>query len=838
MRRVALKIRATCVGYTSSSLRAVACGAGRFAMSAATLFAAPAVALLGILSLAQPAAAQDPAAQDPLSIKGQSMSSSAFPKTPGGMFGGKPKLDKTQPLHLQGDQLIYDTKGNKVIARGNVEIFYNNNILRADEVIYDQNANTLSASGNVELKEANGNIIRADRYTLTDDFRDGFVQSLSVVAKDESKITADRAQRREGNVTEFSNGRYTACKPKPGDPPLWCIGAKKIIHDQTEKTITYQDASFELFGVPIFYVPYFQHADPTVKRKSGFLIPGYGSSGDLGTFTEVPYFFNLAPNYDLLFHPTYMTKQGVLWQLDWRHRLENGRYNIKVAGIDQDGDDLPLADEARRRELDGWRGSVETKGEFSLGSWWRAGWDLTLESDDSFRRFYKLDSILLTERINKIYLEGISDRNYLGVNIYDMRGLTQLDTPEAEAVVHPQIDQKYIFDQPVLGGELSFDNNAYSLSRRNVGAFNTTESANSNVTKLTSEVKWRRKLTDGVGISYTPFAEARGDVYQLNNYFDPESQLVRNDDTIVRGVATGGATVSYPWVANTATASHVIEPIGQIVARQASVTQERLPNEDARSLVFDDTNLFDTDKFSGFDRIETGTRANVGLQYTFQANNGGYARLLAGQSFHLAGENAFADKGLDTDLVPVISPLSGLQNDKSDYVVGFYVAPIDIFRVISQARFDEDSLELRRADVGASFTMGRVTTQATYSFSDATLYRDKIDPETSKLFEDQQDIVGSAGFRISDRWTVFGAMRYDLDRGERLTDSVQLRYGDECFALSLTYNETFITDPDREITPDQTVMLRFEFKNLGEYKYKTDVLDHTYGNDERAGLNN
>ena len=215
-----------------------------------------------------------------LSLDGKQTSS--FPKTPGGMFGPKPKLDKTQPLHLQGDQLIYDTKGNRVIARGNVEIFYNNNILRADEVIYDQGANTLSASGNVELKEANGNIVRADRYTLTDDFRDGFVQSLNVVTKDESRISADRAVRREGNVTEFQNGKYTACKPKPGEPPLWCIGAKKIIHDQSEATITYQDAQFEIYGVPIFYLPYFQHADPSVKRKSGFLIPDYGNSTDLG----------------------------------------------------------------------------------------------------------------------------------------------------------------------------------------------------------------------------------------------------------------------------------------------------------------------------------------------------------------------------------------------------------------------------------------------------------------------------------------------------------------------------------------------------------------------------
>ncbi|MDO9382934.1 MAG: LPS-assembly protein LptD [Hyphomicrobiaceae bacterium] len=784
------------------------------------------------------ASVQPAAAQQPLSVEQATAgpSAAAFPKTPGGMFGGKPKLDKTQPLHLQGDQLIYDTKGNKVIARGNVEIFYNNNALRADEVIYDQSANTLAASGNVELKEANGNIIRADRYKLTDDFRDGFVESLSVVTKDESRITADGATRREGNVTEFTNGKYTACKPKPGDPPLWCIGARKIIHDQAAQTITYQDAQFELFGVPIFYAPYFQHADPTVKRKSGFLIPNYGTSGDLGTFVETPYFFNLAPNYDLLFHPSYLSKQGVLWQLDWRHRLENGQYNIKLAGIEQDGDDLPdtfLSDQ-RRRELDGWRGSVETKGRFSLGSWWTAGWDATFESDDSFRRFYKLDSILLTERVNRAYLEGISDRNYLGINIYDMRGLTNFDTPQAEAVVHPQIDQNYIFEQPALGGELSIANNAYSLSRNDADNVSNTQ----NVTKLTSEVKWRRKFTDAIGISYTPFGELRGDVYQLNDYFDPIAEELESSDTVTRGVATGGATVSYPWVANTASASHVIEPIGQVVARQAEVSQERLPNEDAKSLVFDDTNLFDTDKFSGFDRIETGTRANVGVQYTFQANSGGYARVLAGQSFHLGGENSFADPGIDPDGVPVFSPITGLQNDRSDYVLGFYVAPTDIFRVISQTRFDEDSLDLRRADVSARFAFGPLTTQATYTFQDATLYYDEnLGVSEDPLRQDQQDIIASAGLKLSDRWTVFGAMRYDLDDGQRLTDSIQLRYGDECFAVSLSYNETFIIDPERELAPDQTVMLRFEFKNLGEYKYKTDALDHTYGTDDKSAFN-
>ena len=116
-------------------------------------------------------------------------------------------------------------------------------------------------------------------------------------------------------------------------------------------------------------------------------------------------------------------------------------------------------------------------------------------------------------------------------------------------------------------------------------------------------------------------------------------------------------TIAYPWVANTAGGSHVIEPIGQIIARQATVRQDNLPNEDAQSLVFDDTNLFEVTKFSGYDRIETGTRANVGLQYTFQSNGGGYARVLAGESFQLAGDNPYTNPGIDAVRQPDVHAL-------------------------------------------------------------------------------------------------------------------------------------------------------------------------------------
>ncbi len=285
------------------------------------------------------------------------------------MVGPSRNIDKSQPLYLQGDELIYDTGGNKVIARGNVEIFYNNYILTADQVVYDQSANTLTAVGNVMLKEPNGNIVRADRYTLTDDFRDGFVSQLSIVAADDTRIAAEKATRRGGNTTVFTNGRFTPCKTTDGMPPLWCLSAATVVHDQAAATISYQDAQFELFGVPILYTPYFEHADPSVKRKSGFLMPQPTISDKLGYSTTIPYYFALAPNYDFTFYPMISSRQGILWQGEWRHRTENGQYYIKGTGIDQDSADLPSSI-ADRDQYDGWRGSLDTKGLFNR---WRAG---------------------------------------------------------------------------------------------------------------------------------------------------------------------------------------------------------------------------------------------------------------------------------------------------------------------------------------------------------------------------------------------------------------------------------------------------------------------------------
>jgi LPS-assembly protein len=267
----------------------------------------------------------------------------------------------------------------------------------------------------------------------------------------------------------------------------------------------------------------------------------------------------------------------------------------------------------------------------------------------------------------------------------------------------------------------------------------------------------------------------------------------------------------------------VIEPTAQLIVRQGSVDQQHLPIEDAKSLIFDDTLLFDIDKFSGYDRMETGTRANVGVQYTFQSNGGGYLRAVFGQSFQLAGTNPYTDPGLDPTLKFNFNPTSGLQTDRSDYVAGVYLSPVAGLGLISQARFDERDWSLRRQDTGLTGSYGPLTGTVAYTYT-------TFDPVTG-LLDKQDEIMTTLGLKLTTNWTVLGSLRYDLDGHNIIQDSIGLKYADECFVLSATYIETLVDNAALDLRPDRTVMLRFELKNIGAYSYNS---SHIFG-DQNLG---
>jgi LPS-assembly protein len=327
---------------------------------------------------------------------------------------------------------------------------------------------------------------------------------------------------------------------------------------------------------------------------------------------------------------------------------------------------------------------------------------------------------------------------------------------------------------------------------------------------LIVEANWRRQMIDGIGQVFTPFAQLRGDIYGVNGIgrgLDGSEDFVDDEkegsSAILRGVALGGVEYRYPFVASTGNITHVVEPIGQIIGRPDTAgNQQEIPNEDALSLVFDDTILFDLDKFSGYDRIETGTRANVGGRYTAQFASGAYGRAVFGQSYQIAGDNEF-----DTDFYRT----AGLATDQSDYVGGLYVQASSYLGFSAQSRFDEQNFSVQRTDVSSWARYGPARVKVNYA--DVTSEPGLADDRP------REEIVTAGTLAVTEYWSLLGNFRYDLALDQTITDGLGLRYQDDCFLVDLTYQRSFIEDQD--IRPDERFLVNVSLKYLGSYSYST-----------------
>ena len=295
--------------------------------------------------------------------------------------------------------------------------------------------------------------------------------------------------------------------------------------------------------------------------------------------------------------------------------------------------------------------------------------------------------------------------------------------------------------------------------------------------------------------------ETRGDIYQID---DPKADNpnVIEKSTVLRGTGAVGVTYEYPWLSRTANGAHTFSPIAQFIARPDHIEQKSIPNEDAKSLIFTDALLFEVDKASGYDRSETGTRTNLGVQYTYQANGGGYLRAIFGESIHIAGRNPFT---LGT----------GLDQTRSDYVTGLYYEPSTMFRFLAQTRFDQQTLDVARSDLFAYVGYGPIQATVNYAYN----RKNPADQATGipALFVSKEELLGNLQLKLTDHWYLIGSVRYDIEQNRALQDTIGIKYLDECFMLTTTYTETFYTD--RDVKPDKQFMVRFELKHLGGFNY-------------------
>jgi LPS-assembly protein len=570
------------------------------------------------------------------------------------------------PVALVADTVEYDTTTGQVTATGNVEIYYGERTLTADKIVYDNTTGRIGAEGNIVLRDASGATVFADFADLDAELRDGLVRGARSVLGENIKLSAAEAHRIDARFNTLTKAVYSPCKVCANDPvPLWRIRARRVIHDEAEKVIHYEDATLDVMGVPIVWLPWFSHPDPTVTRASGFLVPEFRQSSVYGLGAQVPYYWVIDDYSDVTFNPLITSNDGVIGALEYRRDFEAGPFEIagSLTRNDYEGSDE-------------FHGHIEARGLFNLDDGFRWGFDGIAATDDGFlRRFDFSDEDRLT---SELFLRRYQDSGFVDATAVYFQSLRDDESEGQIPIALPDFDARHEMPGLFLGGDLGvFASSAVLLRGKGVDDG-----------RVSIGADWDRRRILPSGLSLRGFAEVRGDIFVKDDFGGI------NSATDFRFSPLAGVEARFPLIhTESSGVAHVLEPIAQAIIAPYGVNQSSITNEDSQVTEFDETNLFDTSHFTGFDAFEEGPRLNLGLRYERISPSGLNFDASAGRVLRFRGADEFSNG-------------SGLRDAASDWV-GAWSAGYDPYITVRQRLRIRDDFTITRNEIGAELTFGR-----------------------------------------------------------------------------------------------------------------------------------
>ncbi len=697
------------------------------------------------------------------------------------------------PALITADELTYEEELGIVTASGNVEIAQGTRILLADNVSYNQTTEVVTAAGNVSLLNENGDVYFSEYAELTGDLQEGFIQGVrALLADGVTRVAAARGIRTSGNRTVFEDSVYSPCEPcreNPEHPPLWQLSARKVIHDKEAREVRYRDATFDIFGVPVFYTPYFEHPDPTVRRKSGLLTPSFKSSDFLGLQASIPYYWAIDDNVDVTITPTLTTEQNPYLNLEYRQLFPNGSISIQGSGTIAD-----RQDRAGKLVEDTVRGHIDASGRFTLNSRWRTGFDVFRLTDDTYDQLYDVPVPETRARVKtNAFLEGFGGRNYFAANTFAYQSLRSNEDDALQPFVVPELDFSYLSEPLIANSLISADANLLYLTREK----------GRQVARASLVTGWTLPYTSDWGDVWTLRGTLQTDGYwtEGNDASNPNAIDPVNPDggeAAWRAFPQASIEWRYPWVVQSGGWEQIIEPIGQFVAAPNGQWFNRggIPNEDSLDFEFDDTTLFASSRFPGVDRVDTGLRASYGLQYSVYSGRETFSQLFLGQSWRLSETDIFAEG-------------SGIEDSGPSDIVGRVVfSPIQELYTAYRFRLDQDTLDPQLHEVSASAGNATLRLGVNYTYA--------ASQQRFGGFGERETATVSASSRLTENWSMRGSLTQDFVADQLQKADLSLTYADECLLLSVTAQRRNFED--RDLEPDTRFFLTIGLAQLGQFQ--------------------
>lgn len=694
-----------------------------------------------------------------------------------------------QPLLIKASQATYASTLDKIVANGNVLVYHNNRTLLAKRVIFERRQGTIETEGDAWLRTPTGDFIWAQHIWLEQDLETGKLAQLRIIMADNSRFAAVEGLYHNED-TNLWNAVYSpcrVCKSATDTKPLWQIKADQVTHNSQEKIVEYTNAYLEIMGVPVAYTPYFRHPDPSVKRKSGLLVPIFGRTKDLGLIIGQPLYAVLSEDSDTTVTPLLTSQQGPVIIGEYRKRFRNSLWRFHSSYTHTRH--LPNLTDSMLPVPTSNRWHFIVKGRAELTDFHLLTVDFNRASDTTYLRRYPIlpqKSFMIPKDKNltsTINLEQFFEKSYASAAFYSFQTDNKTTTP----LVAPLVDYHYRSLPGRYGETVEASFNFLSLTRRQ------------DIPGKFPKDSQRASTTVGGQFPYiSPWGDEwkgevwlRGDVYRLKQFrTQPTIQPCMHSQG--RLFPQGALRWRYPFISYTTTSSWLVEPEAMVITSPITANTLRYPNEDADNVELDYTNLFKLNRFPGLDRLDSGNRLVYGLNNSWQ-----FA--------HLRRVAFFVGKTTRLDHHQILPSGAGEDAHGSDVITRFKMDPTEWLSLRHRSRLEQKKLHPRVAET--SVIIGNSTlklqTGHIYIFPQPNLNIPRID-----------QVNWQVSSQAIEQWTISFAESRNL-RGGVLARLLSFNFQNECLQMSIGGYQT--TYRDRDIRPDTGMLFQLNFKNLGAF---------------------
>ncbi|MEO6582013.1 MAG: LPS assembly protein LptD [Sphingomicrobium sp.] len=729
-----------------------------------------------------------------LAVPANALAQQAGPETPADTSAAPE--DPAPVVNFSADQVSYASDGEMITATGAVRMSRDGNYLAADQVTWNRKTGEVRATGNVVVVNPQGDKLVGNNVVLTDTLRAGTVENLLVVLDSGGRIAAARGTR-DGDFTTLDRAIYSPCPvtKASGCPrnPSWSITAARVVYDPTRNKVRFQGGRLQLFGVTLPLLPVFSIGTASGGGAvSGWLVPEISVSSRNGLEVEMPYYQRFSANRDLTLTPHLYTGTWPALEARYRHLDGLGAFQLGAfatyARIDDPDPNDPTPDTRSnfRAYFEG-NGKAQFNPQWSLTSAFRIATDKTVTRRYDITRDDRLRSFINAERI--------TPTSYISIAGWAFQGLRVDDVQKRIPIALPAIDARFRLDGPVVGGNIELQANSLAILRID----------GQDTQRAFVSGRWDLRRLTNFGQQLQLNAYARGDIYHTEDSASTPVPIYRGTDGWhARGVAALAADVQWPFVGPAFGGFQRLVPRVQLVLTPPTPNLD-IPNEDARAVDLEDSNLFALNRFPGYDRWEDASRMTYGVDWSLERPNMSITTTV-GQSYRLVRRAGIFPEG------------TGLSDRFSDIVGRTRIRYGRFIDLTHRFRVDKNDLAFRRNEVDLTVGTDQTYVQIGYL---------KLNRNISAAVEDLRDkeeLRLAGRWKFARYWSVFGATVLDLtDSAEdplSLADGLQpvrqrlgIAYEDECLELGLSWRRDYERIGD--FRKGSTFSLRIALKGLG-----------------------